>query len=164
MKKTLISMTAILLAAAAIWTGRQQATVIVATDPAATSDSPPIAAATGNLPATQPSSPAIARQNLSLSASGRYSTDHQHTDEPVMPAAIERALEAERVPMSALVAQPHPHGGHLINLKGQYRTVTVAVTDENGQVHLIERRITPIPDAQSSVPVPAAAAAGNTAH
>ena len=76
-----------------------------------------------------------------------------------MPAEIEKALEAERIPMSALVAQPHPQGGHVINLKGQYRTVTVAVTDENGQVHLIERRITPIPDAQTSVPVPAAATA-----
>jgi len=158
MKKTLISVVAVSLAIAAIWTGRQQATGLVAKDQISASANPP-AAAVANPANTQPSSPAIMRQDLSLSATGRYSTDHQHTDEPAMPAEIEKALEAERIPMSALVAQPHPQGGHVINLKGQYRTVTVAVTDENGQVHLIERRITPIPDAQTSVPVPAAATA-----
>ncbi len=84
---------------------------------------------------------------------------HPHTDDDTrLPDNIEIYLQQQRLPRDQLSAQPHPHGGRITDLKGQYRTVTIAITGEDGKVRLVERRIDPLP-APAEPPAPPAAPA-----
>lgn len=84
---------------------------------------------------------------------------HPHTDDDTrLPDNIEIYLQQQRLPRDQLTAEPHPHGGRITDLRGQYRTVTIAITGEDGKVRLVERRIDPLP-APAEPPAPPAAPA-----
>jgi hypothetical protein len=77
-------------------------------------------------------------------------TDHQHDQQiaPEIPEFIQQSLEAKRVPISELKEEDHPDGGKIVNLKGQYRHVPIAIINEDGSTSIIEATIKPLPDRQ----------------
>ena len=112
---------------------------------------PPLPAEPAALPSPD-RTPPLPQPALTLHPQTGLHTDppagtHQHDSSEPLPANIRLYIEQQRRPRTELVPHPHPQGGQLTNLQGQYQTVTVAVTGADGKVRLLERRIDPVPQA-----------------
>ena len=85
---------------------------------------------------------------------------HLHTESsPEIPEAIRESIAAQRLPAAELITTAHPLGGYTTNLKGQYRTVSVAVRQADGSIAIVEQRIDPITDGSPAVSIPPVPAA-----
>ncbi|MAD43821.1 MAG: hypothetical protein CMI02_12315 [Oceanospirillaceae bacterium] len=164
--KIFILVTASLVSAAALLSGRQEALVQVAeshSDTQQTATSAQSAAAVASRPnaaaiqpSAQPATPPVRRPALSLHNAGGNLSTHQHDpNEPDndLPELLTRDIEQRRLPVSQLVLKPVP-GGYAMPARGQHHTVVMAYIGEDGKLHHAERKVEPIPDTLISVPAP----------
>lgn len=163
MQIKLIAVSASVIASAfALYAGRQEASVQVATPVNAASA---VAAQTQNTSQTHPqSTPSQQKKILSLQeARGKLQTalsydhhdhdhDHDHDDDAELPEELKQAIEERRIPVSQLALTAIP-GGYAMPTRGQHHTVVMAFIGDDGKLHRAERVVEPIADAPLTIPV-----------